>query len=104
MDDKKNQLTIELTDDVAQGLFSNLAIITHSSTEFVLDFVQILPGMPKAKVRSRILMSPIHAKRLLLALDNNLKRFEQANGVIVDTNAGQVPPINFDGGGPPTQA
>ena len=65
---QKNQINIELTDEVAGGIYSNLAIITHSPTEFVLDFVSLMPGTPKAKVKSRIVMTPQHAKRLYKAL------------------------------------
>ena len=75
-DEKKNQISIELSENVAEGVYSNLAVITHSATEFVLDFIQVLPGMPKAKVRSRILLTPIHAKRLLRALEDNISKFE----------------------------
>ena len=70
----KNQLDIELNDDVAQGTYSNLAVITHSSAEFVLDFVRIMPGVPKAHVKSRVILTPEHAKRLLRALDDNIKK------------------------------
>ena len=65
---KPNQINIELSEEVAQGVYSNLAVITHSSSEFVLDFVRIMPGVPKAKVKSRVILTPEHAKRLLLAL------------------------------------
>ena len=69
---KNNQINIELTDEVAQGVYSNLAIITHSSSEFVLDFVRVMPGVPKAGVKSRILLTPELAKRLLFALQENV--------------------------------
>lgn len=94
-DDQNNQIQIELPDDIAQGIYSNLAIIAHSSSEFVIDFVRILPGMPKAKVQSRIVITPEHAKRLLYALNENINRFESQNGAIqVDNPAGFLPPIN----------
>ena len=67
-----NQIQIELTEEIAQGTYSNLAIISHSSSEFVVDFVRIVPGIPKAKVKSRIILTPEHAKRLLLALKDNI--------------------------------
>ncbi len=70
---KKNQINIELKEDVAQGTYSNLAIITHSSSEFVLDFVRVMPGIPKAEVKSRIILTPEHAKRLLHALKRTLR-------------------------------
>jgi hypothetical protein len=76
------QINIELTEEVAQGIYSNLAIITHSSSEFVVDFVRIMPGIPKAKVKSRIVLTPEHAKRLMLALQDNLRKFESHYGLI----------------------
>jgi hypothetical protein len=96
MDNKgqQNQIQIELSDDVAQGTYSNLAIISHSSSEFVIDFVRIVPGVPKAKVKSRIILTPEHAKRLLLALGDNLSKYENINGTIkIDNNAGFFPPV-----------
>lgn len=91
----ENQIQIELPEDVAQGLYSNLAIIAHSSSEFVIDFVRILPGLPKAKVQSRIILTPEHAKRLLYALNDNLNRFESQNGAIsADNSPGFLPPIS----------
>lgn len=73
---ENNELSIELTEEVAEGIYSNLAIITHSNTEFVLDFIRVVPGVPKAKVKSRIILTPEHAARLLGALQDNLNRFE----------------------------
>ena len=78
----QNQLNIELKEDIAQGIYSNLAIISHSSSEFVLDFVRIMPGIPKAEVKSRIILTPEHAKRLLLALGDNLGKFEAVHGPV----------------------
>jgi hypothetical protein len=99
----KNQINIELKEDVAQGTYSNLAIITHSSSEFVVDFVRIMPGMPKANVQSRIILTPEHAKRLLLALKDNIAKFESVNGPIKDIDGGGTPiPLTF--GGPTAQA
>lgn len=77
-----NQLQIELKDEVAQGTYANLAIITHSTSEFIIDFVRIMPGLPKAGVQSRIVMTPEHAKRLMYALQDNVNRYEQAMGTI----------------------
>ncbi|MBN1768778.1 MAG: DUF3467 domain-containing protein [Prolixibacteraceae bacterium] len=77
-----NQLNIELNDEVAQGIYSNLAIITHSTSEFIVDFVRVMPGLPKAGVKSRIILTPEHAKRLLLALQDNVKKFEAQHGPI----------------------
>ena len=73
---ENSELSIELTEEVAEGIYSNLAVINHSSSEFVLDFIQVMPGIPKAKVKSRIIMTPEHAARLLGALQDNLVRFE----------------------------
>ncbi len=99
----KNQLDIELNDEVAQGTYSNLAIITHSSAEFVLDFVRIMPGVPKAQVKSRIILTPEHAKRLLRALEDNIKKYESVHGEIKDKGPGGLAmPMNF--GGPTAQA
>ena len=80
--DPKGQIQIELPEDIAQGTYSNLAIIAHSSSEFVVDFVRIVPGVQKAKVQSRIILTPEHAKRLLLALNDNINRYESLNGTI----------------------
>ena len=79
------QINIELDEKVAEGIYSNLAIINHSPSEFVLDFVTIMPGVPKSKVKSRIILTPQHAKRLLKALGENIHRFEQAHGEIKDS-------------------
>lgn len=96
-----NQLNIELTEDVADGTYSNLAIITHSNAEFVIDFIKVMPGVPKAKVKSRILLTPQHAKRLLLALTDNIQKYEAAHGTIKQTESISIP-MNF--GGPAAQA
>ena len=102
MEDQKNnnnQLQIELTEDVAQGIYSNLAIITHSSSEFVLDFVRVMPGIPKANVKSRIILTPEHAKRLLLALQENIQKYETVNGVVKNVHGHDpfLPPMTFGG-------
>lgn len=102
---KENQLNIELSEEVADGVYSNLAIITHSPTEFVVDFVKIMPGMPKAKVKSRVLLTPQHAKRLMRALIDNVGKYESIHGPIKEIDGqqggGNVP---FTFGGPTTQA
>jgi hypothetical protein len=98
---RPNQLSIEISEEVADGIYSNLAIITHSNSEFVLDFVRVMPGVPKAKVRSRILLTPQHAKRLMRALIDNVQKFEQVHGTIRETEMPDVP-MNF--GGPTAQA
>lgn len=86
-DQQKGKLNIELSEDVASGVYANLAVITHSPAEFVMDFIQVMPGMPKAKVRSRVVMSPHHVKRLLGALAENVQRFEKQHGPIQDHGA-----------------
>jgi len=98
-----NQINIELKEEVAQGTYSNLAIITHSTSEFVIDFVRIMPGLPKADVKSRIILTPEHAKRLLLALKDNLSKFESTHGTIkVEETPPYMVPMNF--GGPKPEA
>jgi hypothetical protein len=97
----QNQLNIELSEELAEGIYSNLAIITHSNAEFVVDFINVMPGAPKAKVKSRIVLTPQHAKRLLKALAENVKKFEQVNGPIKDIEPVSIP-MNF--GGPTAQA
>lgn len=99
----KNQLNIEISEEVADGIYSNLAIITHSNSEFVLDFVRVMPGVPKAKVRSRVLLTPQHAKRLMRALTDNLNKFEALHGPIKEADGPEgALPMNF--GGPPAEA
>ena len=101
-DEKKQQkLDIQIDDDIAQGIYSNLAIINHSQTEFVLDFVNIMPGSPKNKVRSRIILTPQHAKRLAKALNDNIQRFEKSQGSIKEQEKTNIP-LNF--GGPAGEA
>ena len=79
---QNNRLEIELDAEIAQGNYSNLAVITHSTSEFIVDFAEMLPGMPKAKVKSRIILTPEHAKRLLMSLQDNVARYE--------TNVGRI--------------
>jgi len=98
---KQGNLNIELSEEVAEGIYSNLAIINHSASEFILDFVKIMPGVPKARVKSRIVLTPQHAKRLLRALQDNIARYENQFGEVKDTEMPNVP-MNF--GGPTGQA
>lgn len=98
---RPNQLNIEISEEVADGIYSNLAIITHSNSEFVLDFVRVMPGVPKAKVRSRILLTPQHAKRLMRALADNIQKFESVHGGIRES---ELPEIPMSFGGPAAQA
>ena len=86
---------------MAEGTYSNLAIITHSNSEFVVDFIRIMPGVPKAKVKSRIVLTPEHAKRLALALGENISEYEEMNGTI---QVNEAPPIPMNFGGPMGQA
>ena len=99
----QNQLTIELTEEVAQGTYSNLAIITHSPSEFVVDFVLVMPGIPKANVKSRIILTPEHAKRLMMALQENVHKYETLHGPIqIHEGQNNLIPMTF--GGPTGQA
>lgn len=99
-----NQINIELSEEIADGVYSNLAIITHSQSEFVVDFVRIMPGTPKAKVKSRVLLTPQHAKRLMRALQDNISKFESIHGKINEGNPPQGGGIPMNFGGPTTQA
>lgn len=99
--EQQNQLNIELTEDMSEGEYANLAIITHSHAEFVIDFVNVMPGTPKSKVKSRIILTPFHAKRFMKAMIENVKKFEASNGVIQDMDQVEIP---FTFGGPAAQA
>ncbi len=96
----QNQITIDLSEEMAEGTYANLAIIAHSHAEFVVDFVRTMPNVPKAKVKSRIILTPAHAKRLLNALNDNIKKYEAQHGKIEMGQGGggdtmQFPPLNF---------
>ena len=92
----ENSMNIELSEDIAEGIYSNLAVISHSNAEFVVDFILLVPNVPKAKVKSRIILTPQHAKRLLGAMADNIKRYEQQFGEIVDPNSNNyIPPMHF---------
>jgi hypothetical protein len=101
---QQNQINIELDEQTAQGTYSNLALITHSPAEFIIDFIRIMPGIQKAKVKSRIILTPEHAKRLLMALKENVSKYESVHGPIrmAEGSSGPIIPMNF--GGPPAQA
>lgn len=102
-DDKKNQpqqISIELGEKEAEGIYSNLAIISHSAAEFVIDFTRLLPGVPKAKVHARIIMTPQHAKLLARALTDNINKFELQNGEIKIDGGDNQPFPGFTGGIP----
>ncbi len=95
-EDKKqqNQINIEMPEEIAEGIYSNLAIISHSQSEFVIDFVRLLPNIPKAKVKSRIVITPHHAKRFLKALADNVNKYEKQHGQIQKTSDPPFP-MNF---------
>jgi type III secretory pathway component EscV len=96
-----NQLNIEISEEIAEGSYANLAIITHSHAEFVIDFVNVMPGTPKSKVKSRIIFTPMHAKRFMKAMIENIEKYELNNGSIQDLEQIEIP-MNF--GGPTAQA
>lgn len=93
----QNQINIELPEEIAEGQYANLAMIAHSNSEFVIDFIRLMPGVPKAKVKSRIVISPEHAKRLVAALSDNIRKFEETFGPIKQSNDLPKFPINFGG-------
>lgn len=95
--DNQNQINIELTEDIAEGVYSNLAMIAHSNSEFVIDFIRLMPGVPKAKVKARIVITPDHAKRLLSALKDNIKKYEESFGDIKHNQDVPQFPFNFGG-------
>ena len=103
-EEKKQQegLNIELSEEVAEGTYSNIAIINHSPSEFIVDFIQMMPGVPKAKVKSRIILTPQHAKRLMNALNDNISKFQAQHGEIKDVDPTGGIPMNF--GGPTAEA
>ncbi len=92
-DNPTNQLQIELNDEVAQGIYANLAVITHSSSEFIVDFIRVMPGLPKAGVKSRIILTPEHAKRLMRALEDNVRKYENSFGAIHLNEESTIQPI-----------
>jgi len=93
-DNAAQQLNIELSEEVAEGVYSNLVMLAHSSEEFILDFIRVMPGVPKARVKSRIIVTPQHAKRLLRALTDNIERYERAHGEIEESTS-PGPAIHF---------
>ena len=98
-----NQINIELPEEVAEGQYSNLSIITHSPSEFIIDFIQLMPGIPKGKVKSRIVMTPDNAKKLMKAMAENVSKYESTHGTIKEVGPQGTPiPMNF--GGPNTEA
>lgn len=92
---KKNQVNIELPEDIAEGTYANMAIIAHSNSEFILDFIRMVPNVPKAKVKSRIILTPSHAKRLYKALKDNIEKYEKQSGGSIPDDGNPMPPMNF---------
>ena len=92
-----NQINIELSEEIAEGTYANLAMIAHSNSEFVIDFIRLMPGTPKGKVKSRVVVTPEHAKRLMIALQDNIKKYEENFGAI--SVGSEIPkfPMNFGG-------
>ena len=99
--EQPNQLNIEISEEISEGVYANLVIITHSHAEFIVDFVNVMPGTPKSKVKSRIILTPTHAKRFMKAMIDNVQKFESSNGIIQDIEAVELP---FNFGGPTAQA
>jgi hypothetical protein len=96
-EEQDGQISIELTEEVAEGVYANLAMISHSHSEFIVDFIRIMPGVPKARVKSRIIISPEHAKRLLSALKENIERYEANFGKIKQSSGDEGFPFSFGG-------
>lgn len=93
----KNKINIELSEEIAEGVYANLAMIAHSNSEFVIDFIRLMPGVPKAKVKSRIVITPEHARRLLKALADNIQKYEKMFGPIKQSDETPKFPMNFGG-------
>ncbi len=93
---KQNQINIELPEEIAEGTYSNLAIISHSHSEFIIDFVRLVPNVPKAKVKSRMILTPSHAKRLMKALNDNINKYENQFGIIDEAALPAFPNMNFN--------
>ena len=96
-----SQINIEISEEMSEGQYANLVIITHSHAEFIIDFVNVMPGTPKSKVKSRIILTPFHAKRFMKAIVENVQKFEAVNGTVQDLEAVEIP---FNFGGPAGQA
>ncbi|ADQ18244.1 hypothetical protein Lbys_2582 [Leadbetterella byssophila DSM 17132] len=94
---EEHQINIELPEDIAEGVYANLAMIAHSNSEFVLDFIRLMPGIPKAKVKARVILTPEHAQRLLHALEDNIRKYEETFGEIRQSSEPVPFPMNFGG-------
>jgi len=96
--DLEQQINVELSEEMAEGVYANLAMIAHSNSEFILDFIRLMPGVPKAKVKARIILTPEHAQRLLAALRDNIRKYEESYGDIRETENTNFPfSMNFGG-------
>ncbi|AMM51367.1 hypothetical protein TH61_09560 [Rufibacter sp. DG15C] len=95
--EQQSQINIELTEEIAEGEYANLAMIAHSHSEFVIDFIRLMPGIPKAKVKARVVITPEHAKRFLAALEENIQKYEESFGGIKQTQEAPSFPLNFGG-------
>jgi hypothetical protein len=95
MTQKEQQIEVELSAEIAEGTYSNLAIITHSNAEFIVDFINMMPGKPKANVKSRIILTPQHAKRLMSALNDNINKYESHFGKVSESNDQRGNSITF---------
>ncbi len=94
---QSQKVTIDLPESLAEGVYSNLVIVAHSSSEFVLDFIRYVPGMPKAKVKARVVVIPEHAKRLLAIFQSNLQKYEDTFGEIKEVGQQDQYPLSFGG-------
>jgi Protein of unknown function (DUF3467) len=108
MEDEKNefeqQINVEISDEMAEGVYANLAMIAHSNSEFIIDFIRLMPNVPKAKVKSRIILTPEHAVRLLGALQDNIRKYEENYGDIRNMGDTDFPPYSMNFGGPMGEA
>lgn len=96
--DLEQQINVELSEEMAEGVYANLAMIAHSNSEFILDFIRLMPGVPKAKVKARVILTPEHARRLLAALRDNIRKYEESYGDIRETEDANFPfSMNFGG-------
>lgn len=84
--ENENQINVELSEEMAEGVYANLAMIAHSQSEFVIDFIRLMPGLPKAKVKARVIITPDHAQRLLAALQDNIAKYEDSFGPIIEND------------------
>jgi hypothetical protein len=93
----EQQINVEISEEMAEGVYANLAMIAHSNSEFIVDFIRLMPGVPKAKVKSRIILTPEHAKRLLAALKDNIRKYEDNYGDIRQSDEPEFPFMGFGG-------